>query len=131
MRHIGIDFGTKRIGVALSDVSGMMAFPWGVVPNNQKALDVLAKLMVDEKVGCVVVGDAAAQGGRANTIAGDLEAFIKALETKTGVTVARTREAWSSKEAMRFAPKGKEHDDSSAAAIILQRYLDIHPSGVK
>ena len=34
MRHLGIDYGSKRVGLAMSDESGMMAFPYKIVPNN-------------------------------------------------------------------------------------------------
>jgi RNase H-fold protein (predicted Holliday junction resolvase) len=63
-------------------------------------------------------------GGIANTATSDASRFAQALAAR-GVDVVYESEAFSSAEAARFAPKGKSHDDAAAAAIILQRYLDM------
>ena len=48
------------------------------------------------------------------------------LHQTVTIPIHRSREAWSSQEAARFAPQGQKHNDSAAAAIILQRFLDSH-----
>lgn len=124
MRYIGIDYGSKRIGIALSDPDGSIAFPNKTLLLKDDTLDTIATLIEKEEVGSVVVGDARALNGEANTVTAAADLFADALRDRTGLMVHRIFEGWSSQEAARFAPKGKKHDDASAAAVILQRYLD-------
>jgi putative holliday junction resolvase len=124
MRYLGIDYGTKRLGLAISDEAGSFAFPREVIANDGTAFETLKKIIAEENVGEIVVGDTLSVDGGANLITARAEEFITDLFQATGVSVHRIREAWSSAEAMRFAPPGKRHDDSAAAAILLQRFLD-------
>lgn len=124
MRYIGIDFGRSRIGISVSDEAGSIAFPRIVIANDAHAIDALRAMVAAESVGAVVVGDARTLSGEANTVTAASDAFSRKLEEALTVPVYRAREAWSSMEAARFAPKGKTHDDAAAAAIILQRFLD-------
>lgn len=123
MRILGLDYGAKRIGIALSDEQSSFAFPHETIPNDATAIHRISEICKKESVLVIAMGDTRASNDQANTITSAAEAFARALEECTGTKVVLTREAWSSAEAARFAPKGK-HDDSSAAAIILQRYLD-------
>jgi putative Holliday junction resolvase len=124
MRHIGIDFGCVRIGIAVSDAAGSIAFPRAVIANDEKAVAYITRLVEDEQAGVVVVGDARAFSGGENDVTAAADRFAAALAAALAVPVARAPEAWSSAEAARYAPHGKKHDDASAAAIILQRFLD-------
>lgn len=122
MRYLGIDFGAKRIGIAISDESGGFAFPKEVVANDRAALDYITGL-VDANIAAVVIGDARAANGMENPITFEADHFAEKLGERITVQIHRAWEAWSSVEAGRFAPEGK-HDDAAAAAIILQRFLD-------
>lgn len=124
MRYLGIDYGTKRIGLAISDEAGSFAFPRETIARDDKVVDTIVHIVEREKVGAIVVGDARALSGAHNDMTAEVESFARTLEEAGHVSVHLAREAWSSQEAARFAPKGKKHDDSSAAAIILQRFLD-------
>lgn len=124
MRYIGIDFGRSRIGIAVSDAAGSIAFPRAVIANDERAVPSIARLVEDEHAVAVVVGDARTFSGGENSVTAEADAFTDALAAAVSVPVRRAREAWSSAEAARFAPAGKKHDDASAAAIILQRFLD-------
>lgn len=128
MKYLGIDFGTKRLGLAVSDDAGSIAFPRDIVPNDSKLMGVLRDLITAEKIACIVVGDTRAASGAANQASAAADVFMETLKKETNLPVERGREAWSSVEASRFAPKGHARDDSSAAAIILQRFLDSHQS---
>jgi putative Holliday junction resolvase len=125
MRHLGIDFGAKRIGIAISDETGGFAFPKETIANDAQALDSVLSIIAKEKITAVVVGDARAANGADNPVTFEADRFAEALEEKIRIPMHRAWEAWSSVEAGRFAPKGV-HDDSAAAAIILQRFLDSH-----
>lgn len=124
MRYLGIDYGTKNIGIAISDQSNSFAFPRDSIPNDKKVLDTLMRIVSLEEIAEVVVGDTRTVNGGENEITAEADAFVENLKQATSVPIQRTREAFSSQEAARFAPPGEKHNDASAAAIILQRFLD-------
>ena len=124
MKYLGIDFGTKRVGTAISDAAGTIAFPRTVFPNDGKLFSALKKMIEDEKVEAIVVGDTRSHGGGDNPVTAEAETFVSKLEAETKLPIERVWEIWSSIEASRYAEKGNEHNDASAAAIILQRFLD-------
>lgn len=123
MRYLGIDYGARRIGIAVSDEAGGFAFPKETIPNDKSALDRIAGIIAREHVGEIVIGDARAATGAENPVTFEADRFAEKLGAHVKIPMYRAREAWSSVEAGRFAPKGV-HDDSAAAAIILQRFLD-------
>ncbi len=128
--YVGIDYGSHNVGIATSDERGVFAFPHSVVP----VRDALAavKKITGESRAVIVVGDTRTVRGEPNDITPEAERFISEL-TRAGFRVERIFEAWSSIEASRFAPPHEPHNDASAAAIVLQRFLDIHggKSGVE
>ena len=126
MKYLGIDYGAKRIGIAISDEDGKIAFPRETIPNDGKILELIGGIVEKEKIGHIIVGDTRSHGGAENPVTEEAEAFVEKLKRATGLPVARAFEAWSTIEASRYSPDGKSHDDASAAAIILQRYLDMH-----
>src|SRR3989344_294976 len=56
MRYLGIDYGTKRVGLALSDEGGNMAFPLAVVKNDAKLNDTIVSFVKEKQVGAIVIG---------------------------------------------------------------------------
>lgn len=126
MRVLGIDYGTIGVGLALSDEGAQFAFPLETLPNDAHLLENIAHVILDKNVGEVAMGDTRAEGGASNNITERADRFRETLATRTKIPVHAVREAWSSVEASRFAPKGHERDDAASAAIILQRYLDMH-----
>lgn len=127
MRYLGIDYGAKRIGLALSDEDAQFAFPNETVPNDATSVDRINNIILKNHVKGIIIGDTRAGNGADNPITGEAKEFARQLEANAGIALHFSREAWSSIEASRFAPKGKEHDDAAAAAIILQRFLDNLP----
>lgn len=127
MRYLGIDYGARRIGLAISDPGGGFAFPKEAIPNNKDAVTHIQTLIANEAITHIVIGDTKAINGGDNRITDEASEFSARLEKETKLPVTRAWEAWSSVEAARFAPEGTAHNDASAAAIILQRYLDSHP----
>ncbi|PIR82501.1 hypothetical protein COU20_01720 [Candidatus Kaiserbacteria bacterium CG10_big_fil_rev_8_21_14_0_10_59_10] len=128
MRYLGIDYGTRTVGLALSDESGAFAFPQGTLPNDARLVGSVAALAREKGVQEIVVGDARSLGGAANPITAEVEEFAAALRAVTALPVTLASEAWSSMEAARYAPDNVKRDES-AAAVILQRFLDIHRGG--
>lgn len=123
MRYLGIDYGAKRVGVALSDEEGKFALPLAVLPNNNELLPALKKIIAEKQVGTIVLGESKNYKGEDNAIMADIRAFKLALEKETGLPAAYEPEILSSAQAERITGKTKMHD-ASAAAIILQSYLD-------
>ena len=123
MKYLGLDYGAKRIGIALSDEGGAIAFPRETIANMRGALTAIQRLIEEEKVDCVVVGDTKSYGGLSNPITSQAKSFVEEMKEKLNVPVVLSWEAGSSIEANRYDPE-RVHNDSSAAAIILQRFLD-------
>lgn len=122
MRLMGIDFGTKRVGIALSDEMGGMAFPHSVVPNDEKLLGVVEKLIEKERVGQIVVGHSVDKEGNPNRVQEAIEAFMLDLTLACGVPIELEKERYTTQEAMRLQGKTKL-TDASAAALILDSFL--------
>ena len=139
MRVLGIDYGAKRIGLALSDATATLASPWRLVQRPPSEAQTL-RLMVDEittliadddGLEAVVVGWPRRLDGSPTDQTPIVEAFKRALEAKLSVPVVLQDERLSSREAeSRLARretdwrKRKEKLDAAAAAVILQDYLD-------
>ena len=127
MKYLGIDYGAKRVGLAITDEGGSIAFPRAEIPNDEKLLSFLVHMIGEEKIGQIVLGDARGSGQRANPVTEAVEKFAVVLAQACAVHVEFAPEIWSSIEASRYAEKGNEHNDAAAAAIILQRFLDMRP----
>lgn len=129
MRILGLDYGTKNVGIAVSDEGAGFAFPRGVLPNNDKILKALASLIHEEGVSSIVLGDPGE-----NKIASQVKKFRADLEKHFGLEVfmekefmtsAHVSQAGGKKPIARQSKKGTgPKKDDSAAALILQRFLD-------
>ena len=123
MRILGIDYGTKRIGLALSDPEKRMAFPLKVIDNNDVLMKVICDIIEDESVSEIVIGESRDFKGQKNELMSYIEEFVKELKEKTSIPVALEPEVLTSAEARR--DQGTlEHVDASAAALITNSYLD-------
>lgn len=132
MKYLGIDFGMKRVGIAVSNAEGTIAFPRATLKNDDALPDEILKIIEAETIGAIVIGDTKALSGEPNPIVSlSADLFIEELQASVQVPIHKVFEGWSSIEASRYAPKGKEHDDAAAAAIILQRFLEANPGGVQ
>lgn len=127
MRHLGIDFGTKRVGIAFSDEAGQMGFPHGILPNDGRLIDEVLALMERKEVGRVVIGESRDYAGNENPVAKDAKAFAQLLERRSGVSVDFEPEILTTQEARRdfegVRVPGNAAVDASAAALILTSYL--------
>lgn len=123
MRYLGIDYGTKKVGLALSDEAGGFAFPHSILKNDRELFGVIQKICEDEKVDALVVGYSLTQHGEENDVVAVTNAFTEKLDTLLSLPVHKQNELFSSVEAHRYQTKKGDRDDS-AAAIILQRFLD-------
>lgn len=123
MRLIGIDYGKKRVGVAISDDKGMMAFPKAVLPNDNFLVSELAAMVKSQGVDKIVLGESKDFKMVDNPIMSQIKMFKDELERATGVVVLYEPELLSSHQAAHFMGK-TDKIDASAASIILQSYID-------
>jgi putative Holliday junction resolvase len=123
MKYLGIDYGTKRVGVALSDDGGSFAFPKAILVSDASTPDVIARIAHDEHVAGIVIGESIASNEVQNTVTTKIQSFRAKLAALTELPIFFQREDFSSVEAHRYQTKAGHRDDS-AAAVILQRFLD-------
>lgn len=124
MRYLGIDYGSKRIGLALSDEAGTMGFPYAIIDNAPSLIERVAGLVREKKVGAIVIGESRTLSGNENLIARAAHAFGDALAHSAGVPVYYESEVFTSEEARQQPDREKHaHVDDSAAALILTSYL--------
>ena len=128
MRYFCVDYGSKRIGTAVSNAEGTIAFPRTTVPNNQSAIAAIVEMIAAEKAEALVFGDTRTLEGGENPVTVEAESFAAKLGDAARITVAFAREAGSSRGA---SEEAGGHDDAAAAAFILQRYLDMHTRRVE
>jgi putative Holliday junction resolvase len=133
MKYLGIDYGTKKIGIAVSDETGSLAFPFSTIAAGSRALSHIDALIKKEGVGSVVIGESRNFAGEPNPVQEDIEQFKKDLEKLTGLPAVFEREFFTSAAAARqYTPEAKSRKanpsqdklDAAAAALILQGFLD-------
>lgn len=127
MRYLGIDFGEKRVGIALSDEEGKFAFPNSVLANDQNLMKNIVDLCMKNGVEMVVMGESRNYKGQINEIMWKIDGFKKQLEAM-GFKVVFEPEFMTSVQASQITGENKMLD-ASAAAIILQSHLDKINSG--
>jgi len=139
MRLLGIDYGEKKIGIAISDERAKFAFPRSAI-DNSSANSVLnaVKIICDKNnVGKIILGQSLDFKGQPNVIMRRIGKFKSLLEEKTRIPVEYKNEILTTKQAERkmaktrpppasFRKKTKKNEKihSSAASLILQSYLD-------
>jgi len=137
MRHLGVDVGQRRIGLAISDVSGTLARPLTTlaISGNEGvervAIEVARLAAEEDGLATIVVGLPAHLDGSPTSESSRVNAFITDLQRRTSIPVVTEDERLTSREAeSRLAlrekdwKKRKQRLDAAAAAIILQDYLD-------
>ena len=123
MKYLGIDFGTKKVGVANSDEDGRLAFPMMICPNDKSLMTDILEIAKAMKISVIVIGESLDGHGKPNPVARLAREFAIELEYDLpNVKIAFEKEWYSSVEARRI--DGERDVDDRAAAIILQRYLD-------
>jgi putative Holliday junction resolvase len=139
-RVMGLDYGEKRIGVALSDPLGLTAQPLTTLERTslEQDLDALAALQVKHEVRRVVIGLPLSLKGERGDRARAAEGFGRRLERRTGVPVEAWDERLTSVQAERALLEGdvsrkrrREVIDRTAAVFILQSWLDAHAAAIR
>ncbi len=132
MRLLGIDHGTRRVGLAIGDADSGIAVPLRVLlcKSDDDAVAQIADVVARERIERIVVGvplPLRNTPAAASTQVAAVESFVALLRTKSPVSVETIDERFSSREAegrMRDAGTDASERDAIAAAILLQTYLD-------
>ncbi len=133
MRVLAVDFGSKRIGLAISDPLGFTAQGLPTLANQgqDKVLGELTKLCKEREVGLIVIGVPLNMKGDAGLKAQEIMKLVPEIEAKTGVPVKTWDERLTSREAGRLMiaeglsrDRQKQESDRLAATLILQNYLE-------
>jgi putative holliday junction resolvase len=147
MKYLGIDYGSKKIGIAKSDQEGKFAFPYSILapkPDMSHVKDIV-NICVKEDVNDVVIGKSIDLAGKNNPIETEILAFIEVFMELSGCTIHRFDERMTtsgaqamlrssfshsanSKDTAANAKAVREHtkdDDAKVAAYMLQGFLDM------
>ena len=133
MRALGIDFGEKRIGLAVSDAEGRYAIPWKTLTrrSDRQAIEELSALAKEESIELIVLGDPRNLDGSTGLQSERVEAFSRKLAAALDLPIETVNESLTSheadsrlREAGLKARRRRERVDSLAAQILLQEALD-------
>lgn len=133
-RALGVDYGTKRVGLAVSDGLRLTARPLEVVPA-KNAVERIAEITETHDIDVIVIGLPTTMGGVEGDAARSARALAAEIEARTGAEVVLADERFTSRiadsallESGMKRRARRDTVDKVAAAIILQGYLDAERS---
>ena len=133
-RLLAIDYGARRVGLALSDPLKMIASPYRTIINNNNTIliEEIETIIAAEDVELTIIGLPLGMAGQKTEQTKKVEEFVEKL-TDRGIIIKYEDERWSSVAAKRSMKEqniksgyNKDLVDQTAAAIFLQQYLDRH-----
>lgn len=124
MKALALDYGAARTGVAVSDATGTLARPLGIVERaaTDAGLDRVAALVVEHGAEVVVVGLPLTLRGEHGAQARETEAFVESLRGRVAVPVELEDERFTTRLAQQSG--GRAAEDALAAAHLLQGWLE-------
>jgi len=132
-RVLGIDYGSKRIGLALSDPTNILASPLPTIPNDNKAIEKILDIINKNDVSEIVIGYPLNMNGTKSKICDEVDKFISKLSSRTDKRIIKRDERLTSyiaqQQILESVKSKKKRQDKSlldqfSARIILQEYLD-------
>ena len=144
MKYLGVDYGQKKIGIAVSDDDGKIAFPREIIKNDGLEIDHINNLCEKEGIKDIVIGKSIDFTGKDNSIESLVTEFINILNKDNKYTIHRIDERFTtsliasenrfhfqkdqtsknfSKNAKSVRENSKD-DDAKVASVILQNFLD-------
>lgn len=121
--YLGVDWGEKRIGLALADSETKLATPFKTAENVNEVVEIVK----DEQINMIIIGKPSSIANYELKITNEkYNNFINELKSKTGIPIELADERLTSKaaDALPGDKKTKSSRDEIAAMIILQSYLD-------
>lgn len=132
-RILAIDYGARRIGIAITDPLRMFSIPLSTIPNDRNMWTALLRIFDSYEIELVVIGYPLKESGEKSSSTEMVEKFRDELEKKIQQEIIFIDERYSSEIAqqriLELVPSKKKRRDKSlvdknAAAVILQSYLD-------
>ncbi len=132
-RILAIDYGKKRIGIAVSDPLNMFPIPLVTLSNNSRFFDELKRIIEEKEISKIVLGFPVKEDGSKALLSDEVMKLKKSLEEKFNVEVILFDERYSSSIAWerivetvssRKKRRDKGRIDREAAAVILEDYLN-------
>jgi len=132
-RVLGVDYGSRRVGVALSDPLRVLARALTTLANDETLLDSLLEIIRTEEVVLILVGMPYAPDGGMGKTAREVQRFIEALASRTEIPIKPWDESQTTRQAQqllidagmkRSRRRRRENLDEIAARIMLQEFLD-------
>lgn len=134
-RYLGIDYGDKRVGIAISDEEGHFAFPKEVLlkssfakASEDKIVETILKIIKENNIGVVVLGLPQNFDSKDTKQTKTVRAFAEQLKSKIGVEIIFQNEILTSAQIDKSGGAKQSMHDASAAALILQQFLDYQRS---
>ena len=123
MSFLGIDYGTKKVRIKFSYERNIFAFTICTLQNNALLIENIRNIIKEKKISDIVIGESINFKGKDNPIMKDIYIFREKIEEEIKLPVHFEPEHMTSEEARLFQVD-KKNIDESAAALILQGYLD-------
>ncbi len=133
-RYLGIDYGSVRIGLALSDPLKIIASGFTTIQNDDRCLDTILSIIKEQNVEKIIVGKPLNLRGEMGAKAEEVLQFVKKLQERTSIEIHQIDERFTSVMAQASilamgTPKRKRQQnkgkvDEVASAILLQGFLD-------
>lgn len=126
VRYLGVDFGVRKIGLAIGDGETGLAFPLGVIPGGEDAPERIVEIARKEGAGELVAGIPIPAAHHTDDQLKLTLKFVSALADASTMSVHMVDEQFSSAEARRVQKEygAQAEEDALAAMLILQAYLD-------
>lgn len=127
MRYLGIDYGKKRTGLAISDSAARLAVVKETVitPNQQEVVERIKEIIEQDGVESIVIGLPVNMEGEKTEMSEHVERFVAKLRDHVSVPVQTTDERLTTEMARKLLKDvKKEERDQVAAQILLQNFLD-------
>jgi putative Holliday junction resolvase len=124
-RYLGIDYGDQRTGFAISDEEGVFAFPKIVLTGEWETMREGVKKIIEENtVSTIVVGLPQNFNGEDTRQTQKVRHFVDLLQEEFDIPIVFQNEILTSKQIDKSGGSTKAMQDASAAALILQQFLD-------
>lgn len=143
MKYLGVDYGSKKIGIAKSDEAGSFAFPYSIIENkkNMSHVTEILEICQKENINDVVLGKSTDYGSKDNPIEQEISLFIEKFMENSGLAIHRFDERMTtsgttailrhsfqktnSSENAKVIREHTKNDDAKVAAYMLQGFLDM------
>jgi putative holliday junction resolvase len=131
-RILAIDYGKKRVGLAITDPLNMFAYPYDTLANDNSLQKNILAIIEEMNVGKIIVGDPVREDGKESVVKKDIDKFVEELAKKVSIDIEFVDERYTSELAKQriiqsVPSKKKRRDkgliDKNAAAIMLEDYM--------